>query len=163
MDTNTMYIEHYIDLHNYISDNIYELNDDIIFTESIWKKVLIGGLAIGGIILLMKNWSKIMGFINKIMGKNIERTVRQARELIYKWIDSYSPKQLENFINHLKNKKIKDIIYEIKNIYEGLVFNNDGNKTFQLYVLNNFITNYKEFNTDGEKMILTQILLLEHY
>jgi hypothetical protein len=150
MDTNTMYIEHYVDLHNYISDNIYELDDDVIFTESIWKKVLIGGLAIGGIILLMKNWSKIMGFINKIMGKNIERTVRQAKKLIYKWVDSYSPKQLKNFINHLKLDEIqKKTIKPIEYLYKALslpVENRKDKKVFySLTILNNYITKDRSY------------------
>jgi hypothetical protein len=74
MDTNTMYIEHYVDLHNYISDNIYELNDDVIFTESIWKKVLIGGLAIGGIALIWKYHRQIMEFIQKHLPNKVEKT-----------------------------------------------------------------------------------------
>ena len=139
MDTNTMYIEHYIDLHNYISDNIYELDDDVIFTESIWKKVLIGGLAVGGIALIWKYHKQIMKFIQKYLPdkiKNIFTKLNKVKKAEEKFNDNLHKDEAKgkdedqnninnkfnNFIKKLSSSKVKKL-YHFENIYNNIKSN----------------------------------------
>lgn len=104
MDTNTLYMEHYVDLHNYISDNIYELDENCIFENGIGdllKKTVEGG---------------------KNAVKWLCTTIQKLWHFITKWFTSTQRRdkqeKLRGLINNNKNEIAKE---DIKYIGQSIV------------------------------------------
>lgn len=124
MDTNVMYIEHYIDLHKYISDNYIEL-DDKVYTEGINIGLAIGAGIIGlGTIVSLLSVSSYFGISEQLKKlekfKNNFKEISLTKEEINSIINSKKYKYLE-----LKEKDINKIIQELNDINkEDSLFSN---------------------------------------
>lgn len=98
------YMEHYVDLHTYISDKIYKLNDKILLEENIFDQI--------------KKFSKGLGDIKKI-SSGIIKTVLKIWDRIKKFVI--------NTVNVVKEqKRIEDIskkLKEVKDLYKNKLIN----------------------------------------
>ena len=116
MDTNTLYMEHYVDLHNYISDNIYELDENCIFENGIGdllKKTVEGGQ--NAVKWLCTTIQKLWHFITKWF----TGTQRKARQVKLRDLMSGSKKKeiakqnLDNISEAISEEYKKDKKYHL--------------------------------------------------
>lgn len=147
MDTNVLYIEHYIDLHTYISDKIYELDEEVVYTEGMkeWfgkvgEKVKKVGESIKNFgILLLKQLQKIWHFLTKwfTIGKckKLQNQIKEYLINLYKDTKSYiQPREIS-----LHNPEIKKAIEQIttKKEYESLELT-DKDINYISLIINNY-------------------------
>ena len=117
MDTNTLYMEHYVDLHNYISDNIYKLdnNPKDYLCELTLMQVMIGIPIISVIvntIYLLINEFKIDPIINKL--KKFKDNFKEI-QLTSDQFDLIISNQKYSNLN-LTNSELKNIINDLNKI-----------------------------------------------
>ena len=121
MDTNTMYIEHYVDLHNYINDQFIKLDNNL-FTEKgafNWNDILVpAGLAAGVTVLF--------AFLGSLIGNPLDKEINALKKFKdnFKSIE-LSEEQIKSILEkrkyksmELKEKDLQKLVKELNLIRE---------------------------------------------